>query len=216
MLETRALVLDDDPAMVEMLGRSLRMVVRRVDEETDCRRAMELFAAHKYPVVVLDLMMPQMDGLDVMRQMRHLESRTQVIVVTGVADKDRVIQALNLHAFGFLEKPVLLSQLQQLVADAFSLYRERGLASETGDADAEIEALYREVSERASALERSPGDAELQAAYRDSFARLRRVQARDAEMASRAFRQNLALGKGVGYSSIEAARRVLARDKGST
>jgi CheY-like chemotaxis protein len=59
MLETRALVIDDDPAMVEMLGLSLRKVVRRVDQETDCRRAIELFAAHKHSVVVLDLEMPQ-------------------------------------------------------------------------------------------------------------------------------------------------------------
>jgi DNA-binding response OmpR family regulator len=213
MLETRALVLDDDPAMVEMLGLSLRTVVRRVDQETDCRRAIELFATHKHSVVVLDLEMPQMNGLEVMRRMRLLESRTQVIIVTGVADKDRAIEALNLHAFGLLEKPILLSRLHQLVADAFEMYRDRGNPSKPDDT--EIEALYREVSECAIALDRSPDDAQLQVAYRESFARLRAAQVREAEHASRAFRDNLALQKGVGYSSIEAARRVLARDKDS-
>ena len=81
--------------------------------------------------------------------------------------------------------------------------------------EAEIEALYQEVATLSSALERSPSDPELQAAYRQSFARLRSAQLQEAEIASRAFRDSLALKKGMGYSSIEAARRVLDRDKNS-
>ena len=222
MLETRALVIDDDPAMVEMLGLSLRKMIRRVDQETDGRRAIELFAAHKHAVVVLDLEMPQMSGLEVMRRMRLLESRTQVIIVTGVADKDRAIEALNLHAFGLLEKPILLPQLHRLVVDAFARYQERGDAGSLNEAEdagslneAEIESLYREVSELSDALQRAPDDPQLHAVYRQGLARLRSVQAREAEVASRAFRDSLALKSGVGYSSIEAARRVLDRDKDS-
>jgi hypothetical protein len=77
----------------------------------------------------------------------------------------------------------------------------------------EIEALYDEVAKLSSALEQSPHDPAVQAAYREGFARLRSAQNLEAEIASRAFRDNLALKKGVGYSSIEAARRVLDRDK---
>ncbi|HEX2686972.1 MAG TPA: response regulator [Kofleriaceae bacterium] len=212
MLETRALVIDDDRAMVEMLGLSLRTMIRRVDQETDGRRAIELFAAHKHSVVVLDLEMPQISGLEIMRRMRLLESRTQVIIVTGVADKDRAIEALNLHAFGLLEKPILLPQLHRLVVDAFAHYQGHDAGSSE---EAEIESLYRKVSELANALQRAPEAPELQAAYRQALARLRSVQAREAEVASRAFRDSLALKSGVGYSSIEAARRVLDRDKDS-
>ena len=81
--------------------------------------------------------------------------------------------------------------------------------------EAEIEALYHEVSELSRTLERSPNDMQLQAAYHQGFARLRSFQTREAELASRAFRDNLALKNSVGYSSIEAARRVLDRDKDS-
>jgi len=189
MLETRALVIDDDPSMVEMLGLSLRKIVRRVDQETDGRRAIELFAAYKHSVVVLDLEMPQMSGLEVMRRMRLLESRTQVIIMTGVADKERAIEALNLHAFGLLEKRILLPQLHQLVVDAFARYRERGDVGEHHEA--EIEALYHEVSELSSALERSPNDTQLQAAYHQGFAWPRSAQTREAELASRTFERIL-------------------------
>jgi hypothetical protein len=78
------------------------------------------------------------------------------------------------------------------------------------EVEAEIEALYQNVAKLSSALERSPNDAVLQAAYRERFAQLRSTQAREAELASRAFRDNLALKKSMGYSSIEAAWRVLA------
>lgn len=213
MLETRALVVDDDPTLVEMLGLSLRQVVRRVDQETNSLRAIDLFTAHKHSVVVLDIMMPEMTGLEVMRRIHHLEPRTQVIIVTGHSSKENAIAALNLHAFGYLEKPFSLGRLHQLVADAFANYQERGGASEHQQPD--IEGLYEEVSKLSRALEQSPDDHQLQAAYRDRFARLRAAQIQEAQRASQAFRDNLALRKGVGYSSIEAARRVLDRDKDS-
>jgi len=213
MLETRALVIDDDQAVVDLLSLSLRKTVRRVDQETDGRRAIELFAAYKHAVVVLDLMMPEISGLDVMREIHLLEPRTQVIIVTGFASKENAIDALNQHAFGLLEKPILLNQLDQLVADAFARYQEHG----DGGAphEAEIAALYQEVSRLSLALERSPHDPQLQSAYHQGLTRLRTAQTAEAELASRAFRTNLALKKGVGYASIEAARRVLDRDKDS-
>lgn len=221
MLETRALVLDDDPAMVEMLGLGLRKTVRRVDQETDCQRAIELFVAHRHSVVILDLEMPKMSGLEVMRRLHLLESRTQVIIVTGVADKHSAIEALNLHAFGFLEKPIWLPQLQELVIGAFARYQERGNSgarpSMAPDAEeAEIAALYQEVAERAAAADRAPADPQLRDEYQQAIARLRAAQHSEAERASQAFRNHLALRKGLGYSSIEAARRVLDRDKGPT
>lgn len=221
MLDTRALVLDDDPAVVEMLGLGLRKTVRCVDQETDCRRAIELFAAHRHSVVVLDLEMPAMSGLEVMRQLHSLESRTQVIIVTGVADKDSAIEALNLHAFGFLEKPIWLPRLQGLVIDAFARYQGSSdsgpfAATAPDTEEAEIEALYQEVAALSAALDRAPEDARLRDEYQRSMAQLRAAQSREAERASQLFRGQLALRSGLGYSSIEAARRVLDRDKGPT
>jgi YesN/AraC family two-component response regulator len=171
-------------------------------------------------------MMPKMDGFEVMQRVHGIEPDTQVIIVTGYASVDNAISAVNQHAFGFLRKPFDNNELRHLVIAAFSRYQERrgnrrrdprqddfGLH---GSDVEEIESLYHEVARLSTALERSPDDPALQTAYRDSFARLRSAQAREAELASRAFRDNLALRQGMGYSSIEAARRVLDRDKGST
>jgi DNA-binding NtrC family response regulator len=225
MLDTRTLVLDDDAEIVEVLVHCLHDTVREVDRAVDSERALELFEIRRHSIVVLDLVMPKMSGFEVMQRIHQLEPRTQVIIVTGYPSIENAMNAVNQHAFGFLRKPFDLGELQRLVVAAFSDYQERGghkgrsdqqgHLSLHGPGDEEIEAMYREVTKLSSALERSPDDLELQAAYHDSFARLRSAQAREGELASRAFRDNLALKKGMGYSSIEAARRVLDRDKSS-
>lgn len=226
MLDTRALVLDDDGVCVDVLARCLRNTVRDVDQAIECDQALELFETHRHPVVVLDLNMPKMDGFEVMQRVHGIEPDTEVIIVTGYASVDNAISAVNHHAFGFLRKPFDLKELQRLVVDAFSSYQERRSHRTRGPRQnhrglhgpdvEEIESLYQEVARLSTALERSPNDPALQTAYRDSFARLRGAQAREAELVSRAFRDNLALRPGIGYSSIEAARRVLDRDKGSS
>jgi DNA-binding NtrC family response regulator len=226
MLDTRALVLDDDDAVVDAFARFLRNTVREVDEAIECDRALELFATHRHPVVVLDLRMPKMDGFEVMQRMHGIEPDTQVIIATGYPSVENAINAVNQHAFAFLRKPFDLKELQRLVIAAFASYQERHGHERRGPRQSDlslpgpdvaaIESLYQEVARLSTAVERSPNDLALQTAYRDSFARLRGAQAREAELASRAFRDNLALREGMGYSSIEAARRVLDRDKGST
>ena len=144
-------------------------------------------------------------------------------MVTGYPSIECAKEAVNRHAFGFLTKPFDPDELRRLVAAAFAEHQERsdrpdhaGRAERIeAESEAEIAALYQQVASASSALERSPDDPGLQAAYRESFGRLRSAQAQEAELASRAFRDNLALKQGVGYSSIEAARRVLDRDKDS-
>ena len=218
MLDTRTLVLDDDASMVEALVGVLHNTVRQIDQAVDCERALELFAAHRHSVVVLDYKMPKMDGFEVMHRIHLLEPRTQVIMVTGFPSIECAKEAVNRHAFGFLIKPFEAEDLRRMVVEAFADYRERFNLRDGKDVDAneaEIETLYQQVATLSRALERSPDDPGVQAAHRESFARLRSAQAREAELASRAFRDNLALKKGMGYSSIEAARRVLDRDKDS-
>ncbi|HSR99197.1 MAG TPA: response regulator [Kofleriaceae bacterium] len=218
MLDTRTLVLDDDATMVEALVGVLHDTVRQIDQAVDCERALELFAAHRHSVVVLDYKMPKMDGFEVMHRIHLLEPKTQVIMVTGFPSIECAKEAVNRHAFGFLIKPFAAEDIRRMVVEAFADYQGR---SDLRDAkgfdavEAEIEMLYQQAARLSAALDRSPGDPALEAACRESFERLRRAQAREAELASRAFRDNLALRKGMGYSSIEAARRVLDRDKDS-
>lgn len=210
MLESQALVVDDDPEMVAYLDQVLRSTVRSIDGETSSRRALELFTARRHPIVLLDLLMPEIPGLELLRKIQVVEPRTQVIILTGHADLDSAVEAVNLHAFRFLQKPSPIGDLRRAVIDAFAHYQ--ALPSAPID-EVVIAALYDEVAQRSRELELAPADPQRLAAYQQSFDRLRRAQLHEAELASRAFRDNLALQPGAGYSSIEAARRVLDREK---
>jgi CheY-like chemotaxis protein len=215
--DTRALVIDDEPLVLGAIGQALRVAVQHVDEETSARRGIELFTVHRHPVVVVDLMMPEMNGIEVLEQIHRLEPRTRVIIVTGCASKDTAIQALNLSAFRFLEKPVAFKHLQQVVADAWAEYQhgQRQATSAAQELEAKIDLLYEDVWSFAAALERAPDDQQLQSGYDQSFLRLRGAQAVEAEAAARAFSDSIALKQGTGYASMEAARRILDRDKHS-
>jgi DNA-binding NtrC family response regulator len=211
MLETRALVVDDDAILVAVFGELLRGSIRQVDQARDGDAALALFREHRHALVVLDLIMPKMSGLDVLRRIRAIDPRSQVVIVTGYPTTERVIEALNLHAFGFLEKPVRPGQIRTMLAEAYARYQQE--LGEIPAHEAEISSLYKQLAALSAVLERSPDSEDVRQAYDQCFERLRDMQRQEAAIASQLFRENLALKKGSGYASIEAARRLLDRDK---
>jgi len=79
----------------------------------------------KIDVVVLDVMMPGMDGLEVLRRMRAMEDRPEVILLTGHASTEAAVQGMEMGAFDYLVKPVALNDLLAMLQDAG---HRRGLA----------------------------------------------------------------------------------------
>jgi two-component system, chemotaxis family, chemotaxis protein CheY len=212
MLDTRALVVADDAAIVHILGECLRRIpIPQVDHAMDGEAALALFLEHKHALTVLRLNTPKMSGLDVLRRIRTIDPRAQVVIVATQATKEQALEALNLHAFGLLESPFPVERLQTMLVEAYAQYRQL-----TGGApahEAEIAALYEQLAAVSAALEQSPDDAAVRQIHEQCLRQLRDLQRQEAEFASQLFRQNLALEKGSGYASIEAARRLLDRDK---
>lgn len=210
MLEVRALAVNDDAAPLALCEQILRTCVRQVDLAIDGEAALALFREHRHALVVLDLVMRPMHGLEVLRQIRAIDSRTQVVIVTPYATRENAIEALNLHAFRLLETPWDGRQFVAALEEAYALYQRIGEAPAHED---EIAALYAQLAALSAELERSPDDENLKQAHQQCFGRLRDLQRQEAEFASQVFRENLALKKGSGYASIDAARRLLDRDK---
>lgn len=118
----RALVVDDDPTTASLVARMIHPVVCDVDEAVDGETALELFARHHHAIVILDLHMAGLDGIDVLRQILAIDRSAKVIILTGVATKESAIDALNLGAFRYLEKPRSMNELQRAVEDACASY----------------------------------------------------------------------------------------------
>jgi two-component system, OmpR family, response regulator MprA len=109
--ETRVLVVDDEPAVRSSLSRALELKRYRVDLAADGGQALELMATVKVDAVVLDLMMPGLDGLEVCRRLRAGGDPTPVLMLTARdAIGDRV-SGLDAGADDYLVKPFALDEL---------------------------------------------------------------------------------------------------------
>src|SRR3954467_15886022 len=105
------LVVDDEPAVRDSLDRALRLEGYKVDLAADGREALDALADDSPDAVVLDVMMPRVDGLEVCRRMRAAGNRTPVLVLTardGVADR---VKGLDAGADDYLVKPFALDEL---------------------------------------------------------------------------------------------------------
>ena len=107
----RILVVDDEPAVRASVERALRLEGYQVELAADGREALARLATAAPDVIVLDLVMPHVDGLEVCRRLRSLGDRTPVLVLTARdAVQDRVA-GLDAGADDYLVKPFALEEL---------------------------------------------------------------------------------------------------------
>ena len=115
----RLLLVDDEPRLTAALARGLRADGFAVDVAADGLRALELAAEVSYDAVLLDLMLPQVSGYDVVRRLRARADWTPVLVVSAKDGEHDLADALDLGADDYLVKPfsyvVLLARLRALV-----------------------------------------------------------------------------------------------------
>jgi two-component system response regulator MprA len=107
----RVLVVDDEPAVRESLERVLRHDGFEVDLAADGREAIRRLAAVRPDVVLLDVLMPQLDGLEVCRRMRDTGDRTPVLLLTARDAVDDRVAGLEAGADDYLPKPFALDEL---------------------------------------------------------------------------------------------------------
>ncbi|HYC31721.1 MAG TPA: sigma-54 dependent transcriptional regulator [Gemmatimonadales bacterium] len=125
---TLVLVVDDVAPLAEQYAYDLRrMGGYEVITAPDGRRAIELLGAGGVDCVVLDLEMPGMDGLEVLRALERKGSTVPVIVYTGTGTFDRCIEAIRLGAYGFIDKA---EPMPRVVHEIESALERRRLRSE--------------------------------------------------------------------------------------
>ncbi len=102
------LVVDDDPTLRVMLRRALEKDGNRVLEAEDGVQALQLFEEYQPAVVLLDAVMPKMDGFETCRRLRALEAgdKALVLMVTSLGDDDSINRAFEVGAADFIAKPI--------------------------------------------------------------------------------------------------------------
>jgi excisionase family DNA binding protein len=109
------LVVDDEEAVREVIADSLASKQRDVLTAQSGEEALEIVKKHAVDVVLLDLSMPGLNGVDTFREIHALRPSLPVVIVTGYPDSDLMARALEIGPFTMISKPVDQSQLQKTV-----------------------------------------------------------------------------------------------------
>jgi two-component system response regulator MprA len=110
-ITNRVLVADDDKAVRESLVRALTLEGYQVDAANDGAKALEMIRVGEYDALVLDLMMPVIDGLTVCRVLRSEKSRLPILMLTARSETSDRVQGLDAGADDYLPKPFALDEL---------------------------------------------------------------------------------------------------------
>ncbi len=105
MTARRILVVDDEPGICEVLSIALRKDGYDVTAEPNPRQALERFRTAPFDVVLQDIRMPEMDGIDLLREIKKVRDDAIVIVLTAYSTWDRAVEAMRLGAFDYIKKP---------------------------------------------------------------------------------------------------------------
>ncbi len=114
----KILVVDDEPEALENCRRILRRLRFDCVTESDPRRALALLERERPELVLTDLRMPALDGLDVLTAAKRLDPRVQVVLMTAYATVQTAVSSMREGAFDFLTKPFSSTELEEVVRRA--------------------------------------------------------------------------------------------------
>jgi DNA-binding response OmpR family regulator len=111
---------DDEPSVVSMLTKYFSDAGYTVDTAAHGGDALIAVSQYQPDVVVLDVLMEGLDGVQVLERIRSLDPKIRVIMITGSGDASLKPTAMSMGAFAYVSKPVSLEHLREAVSAAFT------------------------------------------------------------------------------------------------
>ncbi len=147
----KLLLIDDEPDILRVLSMSLKADGYQVVSAPNGAEGIAIFEKEKPDIVITDIKMPGMDGIEVLKRVKALNADTEVIIITGHGDIENAIEALKHGASDFINKPVR----DEALAIALGRAREKfdikqQLKEYTTDLEKKVAAATREVQRRSN------------------------------------------------------------------
>ena len=139
-MSARILVVDDEEIVLRSCLRILSGDEFQVETVQDGRQALQKVEENPYDVMILDIMMPNVDGLEVLRRVKETHPNVDVVMVTGLAQIDTAVKAMKLGAFDYIAKPFEPDELKLVVQRALE---RRRLLQENLNLKTEVSSKYR-------------------------------------------------------------------------
>lgn len=114
------LYVEDDPETRENYEYVLKTLFKHVYTAADGKKALELYHEKKPQIVLLDIVLPQIDGLEVAKQIREHDAYTHIVMLTAYSQQEQLLRAVNLQLDAYLLKPVddalLINKMQNIIS----------------------------------------------------------------------------------------------------
>lgn len=114
----KVLLVDDEPEFLEVMVERMKARDMNVITATSAGEALEMIAKESFDAVVLDFMMPGMDGIETLRKLKVDKPELQIILLTGYATVEKSVEAMKLGAMDFMEKPADIEKLTAKIKQA--------------------------------------------------------------------------------------------------
>ena len=112
------MLLDDEKDFVEAMAERMRARGMKVTATTSPGEALKMAGEESYDVIVMDFMMPEINGLEALKEVKKINPDIQVILLTAYATMEKKIEAKNLGAMDLVEKPADIDTLTDKIREA--------------------------------------------------------------------------------------------------
>ena len=112
------LYVEDNKRLISEINQTFDMIFSNVYTAYDGIEALEILDNHKVDIIITDLNMPNMNGIEFIKEVRQKDKMISIIVLTAHADKDLLLEASNLQIDGYLTKPMNFNKIFQALSNA--------------------------------------------------------------------------------------------------
>lgn len=108
----KLLLIEDEPSVISLVQRSLSASGHEITVAMDGQSGLEMSLKHEFDLVILDLMIPVMNGMEVCRRMRESHSNTPILMLTALSTTENIVSGLDAGADDYMTKPFKLAELE--------------------------------------------------------------------------------------------------------
>ena len=114
----KVLLVDDEEDFLEIMSERMEARGMAVTTCTSAEKAVEIIKTDTFDAIILDFMMPGMDGFQALKEIKSKQPESQIILLTGHATVEKGVEAMKMGATDFLEKPADIEALEKKIKDA--------------------------------------------------------------------------------------------------
>ena len=120
MKQIKLLIVDDDEKLLKTMSERLILNDFDVTSASEGKKAIKAAKKGRFDVAILDLKMPGMDGMEILKILKKRHKFLEIIILTGYASIESAVECTKLGAFGYLEKPYKFDKLLEVIKEAYT------------------------------------------------------------------------------------------------